>query len=145
MDTSIDWACVRDEVTGYLQDLIRIDTTNPPGNETLAAGYIANVLEREGFRTVQTESAPGRGNVTTRLAGGGQEPLLLLGHTDVVAVDASRWTHEPFSGALVDGFVWGRGALDTKNMVAVELMVMLLLKRTGARPDCDVYLCCHGR
>jgi acetylornithine deacetylase/succinyl-diaminopimelate desuccinylase-like protein len=138
MDNSIDWHSVRHEVTGYLQDLLRIDTTNPPGNETLAADYIAGVLQRVGYRTVQTESAPGRGNVTTRLAGGGQEPLLLLGHTDVVAADASRWSQPPFSGKLENGFLWGRGALDMKNMVAVELMVMLLLQRTGARPDRDV-------
>ena len=138
MDKNIDWSHVRDEVTGYLQDLIRIDTTNPPGNEALAADYIARILEREGYRTIQTESAPGRGNVTTRLAGGSQEPLLLLGHTDVVAADARHWTHPPFSGDLADACIWGRGALDMKNMVAAELMVMLLLQRTGARPDRDV-------
>ncbi len=138
MDKEIDWHGVRDEVAGYLQDLIRIDTTNPPGNERVAAEYISGVLTREGFRTALTESAPGRGNVTTRLSGGAGEPLLLLGHTDVVATDTPHWTHPPFSGALVDGYIWGRGALDMKNMVAAELMVMLLLKRTGARPDRDV-------
>jgi acetylornithine deacetylase/succinyl-diaminopimelate desuccinylase-like protein len=138
MDESIDWGLVGDEVSGYLQDLIRIDTTNPPGNEGLAARYIADVLEREGYTTTLSESAPGRGNVTTRLAGGPQDPLLLLGHTDVVAADAPHWTHPPFSGELVDGFIWGRGALDMKNMVAAELMIMLLLKRFGARPDRDV-------
>ena len=127
MDESIDWGLVGDEVSGYLQDLIRIDTTNPPGNEGLAARYIADVLEREGYTTTLSESAPGRGNVTTRLAGGPQDPLLLLGHTDVVAADAPHWTHPPFSGELVDGFIWGRGALDMKNMVAAELMIMLLL------------------
>ena len=72
MDESIDWGLVGDEVSGYLQDLIRIDTTNPPGNEGLAARYIADVLEREGYTTTLSESAPGRGNVTTRLAGGPQ-------------------------------------------------------------------------
>ena len=128
----IDWDSVKDEVTGYLQDLLRIDTTNPPGNETEAAGYIAGVLRREGFEPLITESARGRGNVATRLDTGGTEPpLLLLGHTDVVAAEPDKWTRDPFGGDLHDGCIWGRGALDMKNMVAVELMVMLLLKRQG--------------
>ncbi len=124
----IDWNAVRDEVTGYLQDLIRLDTTNPPGNEILAAKYLAGVLRREGFDPRVTESKPGRGNVTARLSAGG-EPLVLLGHTDVVAVEPDRWRHPPFGGQVRDGYVWGRGALDMKNMVAAELMVFLLLKR----------------
>ena len=127
----IDWTAVEREVTGYLQDLIRIDTRNPPGNESEAAHYLAEVLQQEGFDTAFTESAPGRGNVTTRLEGGPESPLLLLGHTDVVAVEADKWTHPPFGGELHDGYVWGRGALDMKNMVVVELMVMLLLRRHG--------------
>ena len=134
----IDWNAVRAEVTAHLQALIRIDTTNPPGNETEAARYLASVLEGEGFEAEITESAPGRGNVTTRWEGGGEPPLLLLGHTDVVAADAEAWTHPPFGGEIDDGFVWGRGALDMKNMVAAELMVMLLLKRQGLRLDRDV-------
>lgn len=139
MADNIDWQAVRGEVAGYLQDLIRIDTTNPPGNETAAAHYIADVLQGEGYETQITESAPGRGNVTTRLAGrSGEVALLLLGHTDVVAVDAEFWTRPPFSGDCVDGFIWGRGALDMKNMVAAELMVMLLLRRQGASPDGDI-------
>ena len=124
----IDWNAVREEVTGYLQDLIRLDTTNPPGNEILAAEYLAGVLRREGFDPQVTESRQGRGNVTARLAGGGG-PLVLLGHTDVVAVEPDRWRHPPFGGEFHEGYVWGRGALDMKNMVAAELMVFLLLKR----------------
>ena len=124
----IDWNAVREEVTGYLRDLIRLDTTNPPGNEILAAEYLAGVLRREGLHPRVTESQPGRGNVTARLPGGG-EPLVLLGHTDVVAVEPERWRHPPFDGQVHDGYVWGRGALDMKNMVAAELMVFLLLKR----------------
>ncbi len=127
----IDWQAVRDEVTGHLQALIRIDTTNPPGNETEAARYIEGVLAREGLPSIVVESAPGRGNVLATLKGSDGEPLMLLGHTDVVAVEPIHWTHPPFSGALVDGYVWGRGALDMKNMVAAELMVFLLLKREG--------------
>ena len=129
----IDWENVKEEVTGYLQDLLRIDTTNPPGNETAAAEYIAGVLGRAGYQPLITESAPGRGNVTARLEPAGGEPaLLLLGHTDVVAAEPDKWSRDPFGGDLHDGCVWGRGALDMKNMVAAELMVMLLLKREGA-------------
>jgi len=134
----INWHAVRGEVTQYLQELIRLDTTNPPGNETLAARYIENVLKTEGFDPVLVESEPGRGNVFATLKGGSEEPLMLLGHTDVVAVEPEHWTHPPFSGALVDGYVWGRGALDMKNMVAAELMVFLLLKREGVKLNRDI-------
>ena len=133
----IDWYAVREEVTGYLQDLIRLDTTNPPGNEILAAEYLAGVLRSEGFDPRVTESQPGRGNVTARLAGG-KEPLMILGHTDVVAVEPDRWRHPPFGGEFHDGYIWGRGALDMKNMVAAELMVFLLLKRRGINLKRDV-------
>ena len=122
----IDWEATQREVTGYLQDLIRIDTTNPPGNEIEAARFLGGVLQREGFEPRITESAPGRGNVTARLRGDTQPPLLLLGHTDVVAAEPDKWTHPPFGGELRDGYVWGRGALDMKNLVAAELLVTLL-------------------
>ena len=134
----IDWETVRTEVTGYLQGLIRIDTSNPPGNETLAARYIEEILQKEGLQPTVVESEPGRGNVLARLAGGDEETLMLLGHTDVVAVEPEHWTHPPFSGALIDGYVWGRGALDMKNMVAANLMVFLLLKREGVSLDRDI-------
>lgn len=134
----LDLKSVEVEVTAMLQDLLRLDTTNPPGQETQAAEYIARVLERDGFDPTVTESAPGRGNVTARLQGGPEPPLLLLGHTDVVAAEPQHWTHPPFSGTLTDGFVWGRGALDMKNMVAVELMVLLLLKRQRVRLNRDL-------
>ena len=134
----INWEAVRAEVTGHLQALIRIDTTNPPGNESEAARYLEGVLQREGFDPLFVESAPGRGNVLTRLAGGDEPPLMLLGHTDVVAVEPEHWTHPPFSGALADGCVWGRGALDMKNMVATNLMVLLLLQREGLQLNRDI-------
>ncbi len=134
----IDWEAVRAEVTGHLQALIRIDTTNPPGNESEAAHYLEGVLRREGFDPLFVESAPGRGNVLARLAGGDEPSLMLLGHTDVVAVEPEHWTHPPFSGALADGCVWGRGALDMKNMVATNLMVLLLLQREGVQLNRDI-------
>ena len=134
----INWEAVRAEVTRHLQALIRIDTTNPPGNESEAARYLEGVLRREGFEPLFVESAPGRGNVLARLAGGDGPPLMLLGHTDVVAAEPEHWTHPPFSGALADGCVWGRGALDMKNMVAANLMVLLLLQRESVRLNRDI-------
>ena len=83
----IDWEAVRAEVTGHLQALIRLDTTNPPGNESEAARYLEGVLRWEGFEPIFVESTPGRGNVLARLAGGAEPPLMLLGHTDVVAAE----------------------------------------------------------
>ncbi len=127
-----NWAAVRDEATRYLQDLIRIDTTNPPGNETSAAEYLAAVLKREGIEPTILESAPGRGNLVARLKGDGRAaPLLLMVHIDVVPAEADAWTHPPFGGDIADGFLWGRGALDTKELAAMELMVLLMLKREG--------------
>jgi acetylornithine deacetylase/succinyl-diaminopimelate desuccinylase-like protein len=134
----IDWEAVQTEVKDYLQSLLRIDTTNPPGNETRAAEYLSEVLVWEDYEPLITESEPGRGNVTARLQGGPEPPLLLLGHTDVVASEPDKWTYPPFSGAVSDGCIWGRGALDMKNMVAAELMVMVLLKREGIKLNRDV-------
>ncbi|MDE3090281.1 MAG: M20/M25/M40 family metallo-hydrolase, partial [Chloroflexota bacterium] len=125
---------IRDEATRYLQDLIRIDTTNPPGNETKAAEYLAAVFKREGIEPTILESAPGRGNLVARLKGDGRAaPLLLMVHIDVVPAEADQWTHPPFGGDIADGYLWGRGTLDTKELAAMELMAMLLLKRDTAR------------
>jgi acetylornithine deacetylase/succinyl-diaminopimelate desuccinylase-like protein len=129
---TLNWNAIRDETTHYLQDLIRIDTTNPPGNETRAAEYLASVFKREGIEPIVLESAPGRGNIVARLKGDGRAaPLLLMVHLDVVPVEMDKWQHPPFDGKIVDGYLWGRGALDTKQLAAMELMVMLLLKRAG--------------
>jgi acetylornithine deacetylase/succinyl-diaminopimelate desuccinylase-like protein len=131
----------REEVTALLSDLIRINTTNPPGNETPAAKYLAETLEREGFECEVLESAPGRGNLITRLKGTGEKPsLLLLSHLDVVAANPKEWSVNPFSGLVKDGFVWGRGAMDMKSMTAMEVMVMKLLKRRGVKLKGDVIL-----
>ncbi len=128
-----------DEAVRHLQALLRLDTTNPPGNETMAAEHIADVLRQEGYEPTVVESAPGRGNVVVRYPGSGElEPFLIYGHTDVVTAEPEHWTHGPFSGDLTDGCVWGRGALDMKGLVAQEVMVMLLLKRSGIRLKRDV-------
>ncbi len=127
---SLDWNAITDEVVGYLQALLRIDTTNPPGNEISAANWLAEVLGREGIESVVLESAPERGNIVARLKGTGEaEPLLLMSHTDVVRVEPKKWDHPPFGGEIHEGYIWGRGALDMKNILSQHLMLMLLFKR----------------
>ena len=132
---------VEDEVTRFLCELIRIDTTNPPGNETAAAKHVAGSLSQDDFKCELFESAPDRGSVITRLKGTGEKPnLLLLSHLDVVAADAKEWSVDPFAGLVKDGFIWGRGALDMKGMTAIEVMVMKLLKRNDVKLKGDVIL-----
>jgi acetylornithine deacetylase/succinyl-diaminopimelate desuccinylase-like protein len=136
---STNWDDVREEATRYLQDLIRIDTINPPGNETRAADYLACVLKREGLEPSIFESCPGRGNLVVRLKGNGRAaPLLLMVHLDVVPAEADKWVRPPLSGDLHEGYIWGRGALDTKNLAAMELMTLLLLKRQGRELNRDI-------
>ena len=132
---------VEKEVTKLLSDLIRIDTTNPPGNETAAAEFIARYLGKEGFKTETIESTPGRGSVITRLKGTGEKPsLLLLSHLDVVSANPKEWSVDPFAGVIKDGYVYGRGAYDMKGMTAVEIMTILLLKRNGVKLKGDIVL-----
>ncbi len=132
---------VKAEVTSFLSEFIRINTTNPPGNETAAAKYLAEHLSKEGFECEFFESAPERGSVISRLKGTGEKPsLLLLSHLDVVAADAKDWSVDPFAGVVKDGFVWGRGALDMKGMTAIEVMTMKLLKRNNVKLKGDVIL-----
>lgn len=128
----LEWNPIRDEVVDILRGLLRLDTTNPPGNEILAAEYLADLLRKDGIEPTVLESKPGRGNVVARLRGDGSAPpLLLMGHTDVVPVEPDKWSRPPFSGDLVDGVIWGRGATDMKNVVAMELMTLLMVKRLG--------------
>ncbi len=132
---------VEKEVTELLCNLIRINTTNPPGNETVAANYIARYLGKDGFKTEVIESASGRGSVISRLKGTGEKPsLLLLSHLDVVAANPQEWTVEPFAGVVKDGYVYGRGAYDMKSMTAIEIMVMKLLKKNHVHLKGDVVL-----
>ena len=134
-----DAHALTEEAVRYLQGLLRIDTTNPPGNEMAAVEYLAGVLEREGYETTIVESGPGRGNVVTRYCGTGEQaPFLLYGHLDVVTAEPRQWSRGPFSGDLADGCVWGRGAVDMKGMVVQELMVMLALRRSGVELRRDV-------
>lgn len=137
----MDWSALRDEAVGYLGDLIRINTVNPPGNEIDACQYIANVLARDGIESKILEAAPGRGNIVARLRGNGTgAPLLLMAHLDVVPVEPARWNIDPFGGEIRDGFLYGRGALDTKDLVAIELAIFLWLKRNQVPRARDVIL-----
>ena len=117
---SIDWNTVGRESIDLFRGLLRLDTTNPPGNELLAAEYLAECLQEDGLEPWVVESAPGRANLVVRLPAtvprpdGG--PLLLAGHTDVVPARSEEWSHPPFGGVEDEGFVWGRGAVDMKKI-----------------------------
>lgn len=126
----IDWDAATAEAVALLREYLRIDTSNPPGNEALAVEFLAGILSAEGIAFEVAESAPGRSNLFARLgppAGG----VCLLNHTDVVPVEREYWSVDPFGGELSDGMVWGRGALDMKGMGIFELMTFILLKRQG--------------
>lgn len=127
-----NWQSLADDTVRYLRDLIRLDTSNPPGNEMLAAEYIARVLRAAGVEPVVIETAPKRGNVIARVKGGGcAAPLLLYSHTDVVPVERERWTVDPFGGEVKDGFIYGRGALDMKGITAMQLAVFLAIAQAS--------------
>jgi acetylornithine deacetylase/succinyl-diaminopimelate desuccinylase-like protein len=132
---------IKPDVTQLLRDLIRIDTTNPPGNETKAATYIAEYLANLGIKSEIIESAPGRGSLIARLKGTGKKPsLLLLSHLDVVAANPNEWTVDPFAGVVKGGYVYGRGAYDMKCMTAIEIMVIKLLMENHVKLKGDIVL-----
>lgn len=135
----IDWAAAHAETLANLQAMIRMNTVNPPGNEMQVARFLVAALEREGIETRLFEPAPGRAAVVARIRGDGtRQPVLLMAHMDVVGVEAERWSTDPFGGELRDGYVYGRGAIDDKGMLAVNLETMLLLQRGGAALSRDV-------
>ncbi|HQV71142.1 MAG: M20/M25/M40 family metallo-hydrolase [Anaerolineae bacterium] len=118
------------EAVELLQNLIRFDTSNPPGNEMPAAQFVAHILRQNGLEPTVIETAPGRGNVIARLKGtGAAAPLLLYSHLDVVPVEREKWSVDPFGGVIKDGYVYGRGALDMKGIGAMQLAVFLALAR----------------
>jgi acetylornithine deacetylase/succinyl-diaminopimelate desuccinylase-like protein len=142
-----DWTHAGEEVVETLRDLIRIPSVNPPpppgDGELRAARYIAGALEDAGLRPEIVEPLPGRGSVHARLRGDGTggEPFLLLSHLDVVPAPLYRWTYDPFDGRVADGYVYGRGAVDMKDMIALELGVVRLLaaeaRAAGRDPSSD--------
>jgi acetylornithine deacetylase/succinyl-diaminopimelate desuccinylase-like protein len=134
-----------DEAVAFTSELIRIDTTNTadpdaPGTERPAAEYVAAKLAEVGYEPAYVESGPRRGNVVARLPGAdpARGALLVHGHLDVVPADPAGWAVHPFSGEVRDGYVWGRGAVDMKDMVAMTLAVARRLRRDGVVPPRDV-------
>ncbi len=127
------------EAETFCHDLLRFDTTNPPGNERVCADYLADKLSEVGLEPRIYESAPRRANLVVRLRGTGKAPpLLLTAHLDVVEAQADGWQHPPFGGVQADGCLWGRGAIDMKNMAAMITACLRELKRTGRPLDRDV-------
>jgi len=134
-----DWPKVNQETLRHYQAVVRMDTTDPPGNETRVVEYVKKVLEAEGIPVVTVGREPSRLNLIARLKGNGSKrPLLIMGHTDTVKVDASKWTFPPFSAERNGGYIYGRGTLDDKDNLTAGLMTMLLLKRSGMALDRDV-------
>lgn len=125
-----DWPQYEELAVSLLRDYLRVDTSNPPGNELRAARFLEQALQREGIPSRVFEFAPGRANLYARLRGDGtRRPLLLLNHMDVVTAEAERWKYPPFSGALQDGYLWGRGALDMKGEGIIQLVTFLMVHR----------------
>lgn len=134
-----DFSKARDEAVQVLQSLIRIDTSNPPGNETRAATYIKGLLDKEGIASEIYQLENGRGTIVARLEGSGrQRPIILMAHTDVVGVERGKWTVDPFAAVIKDGYVYGRGAIDDKDTVAAALVTFLSLHRLHVALDRDV-------
>jgi acetylornithine deacetylase/succinyl-diaminopimelate desuccinylase-like protein len=134
-----DFNAASEETVRMLSGFIQVDTTNPPGNETRGAKYLQEILQRNGIPSEVFELEPERGNLVARLKGNGRKrPLLLMGHLDVVGVERSKWTVDPFGGVIKDGYIYGRGAADDKGMTTVCLEVFLQLHRLKVPLDRDV-------
>lgn len=136
-----DFDALAEETAGRLAEYLRIDTTNPPGNERAGAEFLQALLAAEGIEAEIHDSDPGRGNLYARLPGTGKaRALLLLSHIDVVPATPEAWTVPPLSGAIRDGYIWGRGALDMKGMGMIEVMTMVALRRQGVPLARDLVL-----
>jgi acetylornithine deacetylase/succinyl-diaminopimelate desuccinylase-like protein len=136
-DDAIDRAIL--ETVVFLRDLVRIDTTNPPGNESAAAAYIQKIFDREQIQSRLIACAEGRANVVAKLKGTGRtRPILLMAHMDVVGVERGKWSFDPFGAEQRAGYLLGRGAADDKAMLAANVELMLLLNRSGIRLDRDL-------
>jgi acetylornithine deacetylase/succinyl-diaminopimelate desuccinylase-like protein len=135
----VDWDAVGAEAIDHLVELVQIPSVNPPGNETEVAEYVKAVLAAEGIESRLYALDPARANLVARIEGNGsKQPILIMGHTDVVGVQPEKWYADPFSGMRQDGYIYGRGTLDDKDNVAAGMMVMIRLKRLGVELDRDV-------
>src|SRR5262245_7149747 len=129
-DRKINWDEVQREALDLFIQYLKVDTTNPPGNEIHAAAFFADILKREGVEYQVFEPYPGRGVIWARVRGdGSKRPIILLNHTDVVPYDKEFWTVEAFGGAVKDGFIYGRGAMDMKSLGMAQFVTLLTLKR----------------
>ena len=135
----MDWDQLLKEATHYLQEYLRIDTVNPPGNEVEGARFFKNIFDAESIPCQVFEPSPGRGSLLATLKGTSKKrPILLLNHIDVVPVERERWTVDPFEGIVQDGYLYGRGALDDKSMGIIEMMTLLILQRKKVSLERDV-------
>src|SRR5260370_19912408 len=136
---AVDWSKLEAETMGYYISLLRIDTSNPPGDETKAVNYLKPILEAAGIQTEVFALDPKRANLVARIKGNGSKrPIIIMGHTDVVGTQRDKWPVNPFAAICKDGYVWGRGSGDDKSHVVSSLMTMLLLKRLNVALDRDV-------
>ncbi|MGC4083408.1 MAG: M20/M25/M40 family metallo-hydrolase, partial [Vicinamibacterales bacterium] len=137
--TPPDWKAIEAETLQHFQAILRMDTSNPPGNEYLVTDYIKGVLEKEGIPVQIAASDPKRPNLIARLKGSGRkQPVLYMGHSDVVTVDPKKWTFPPFAATRDGGYIYGRGSLDDKPHVVAGLMTLLTLKRLNVPLNRDV-------
>jgi acetylornithine deacetylase/succinyl-diaminopimelate desuccinylase-like protein len=128
-----DWIAARQETLAHLQAMIRMNTVNPPGNELQVARYLDSTLKAAGIETHLFEPAPNRGALVARIRGtGARQPVLIMGHMDVVGVERAHWSVDPFAAEIKGDYLYGRGAIDDKGMLAANLETMLLLKRNVA-------------
>lgn len=135
----VDWKKYNEETLRHYRALLQIDTSNPPGNETKAVDYLKKVLEADGIPLKIFALEADRANLVARIKGNGKKrPILVMGHTDVVGVQREKWPVDPFGAVLKDSYIWGRGAVDNKNSVVANLMLMLVLKRLNVPLDRDV-------
>src|ERR1041384_4982317 len=139
-ETPIDWKAVEAETLRHFEALVRIDTSNPPGNETRAVEYLKHVLDAEGIPSQLFARDANRANLVARIKGNGaKKPILVMGHTDVVTIDPKKWVdHGPFSADVAGGYVYGRGTIDDKDNLVASLMLVLMLKRSAPALDRDV-------
>ena len=134
-----DWNAINQETLEHFQAMLQIDTSNPPGNETVLVEHIANILLGEGIDVEIYSNNPDRANLVARMRGNGNKrPLLLMAHLDVVTVDPEKWSFPPFAGTLNEDWIYGRGAVDDKDNLVASMMTMLILKRSGVKLDRDV-------
>ena len=141
----VQWEKVYAEALEHYTHVLRIDTSNPPGNETQVASYVKSVLDREGIPAQLFALDPVRANVVARIKGNASKrPILVMGHSDTVGVERERWSVDPFAAIRKNGFVYGRGAQDDKDDLTAGLMLMLLLKRMHVKLDRDVIFLCEA-